>query len=113
MKLKIVIFLWFVIGQVIMASPRVEQLTFYSGYLNDQITVGQELSVRFAKNLLIYTGFESYLDSFEMTYFSPSMIDYKLGLSYKQLGWEHSCIHALDKISDDILPIRDRFYVVW
>tara|TARA_B100000427_G_scaffold328516_1_gene341799 strand:- start:594 stop:935 length:342 start_codon:yes stop_codon:yes gene_type:complete len=113
MKLKIIIFLLFVIGQGLFASPRIEQLTFYSGYLNNQVTVGQELSVLLFDNLLLYTGFESYLASYETTYFSPSMIDYKIGLFYDQVGWEHSCLHSLDKTSDNTLPIRDRFYVVW
>tara|TARA_B100000427_G_scaffold59703_1_gene46977 strand:- start:587 stop:928 length:342 start_codon:yes stop_codon:yes gene_type:complete len=113
MNLKVVVIILLLIGQGLMASPRVEQLTFYSGYLNNQITVGQELSVLLMSDLLVYTGFESYLNSFEMTYFSPSLIDYKLGFMFKQFGWEHSCIHSLDKISDVTLPIRDRFYVVW
>ena len=113
MKIKIIIFLLFVIGQGCLASPRLEKLTFFSGYLRDQVTVGQEVSIRLLDDVLLYTGFESYLNSFESTYFSPSMIDYKLGLTLKQLGWERSCIHALDQESDDVLPIRDRFYVVW
>ena len=95
------------------AVPKVQSLFFYTGTGDKQIFVGQSLVVKLREHLSLSTEFESYLQSFEGTYFSPSLLDYKIGVSGKYVGWEHSCVHALDKQNSLQLPIRDRFFVRW
>ena len=101
------------LGSGVFASPKIDRVEFYSGLLKNQVTVGQFLSLSVTPGFMVYTGFESYLQSFEGTYFSPSMIDYMLGIKFKNFGWEHACLHVLDKNREKNLPIRDRFYMEW
>ena len=101
------------LGSGVFASPKIDRVEFYSGLLKNQVTVGQFLSLSVTPGFVVYTGFESYLQSFEGTYFSPSMIDYMLGIKLENFGWEHACLHVLDKNREKNLPIRDRFYMEW
>ncbi|RAP31375.1 hypothetical protein DID76_02950 [Candidatus Marinamargulisbacteria bacterium SCGC AG-414-C22] len=86
---------------------------YYIGQGLDKVKVGQELAIKITNSLWLKTDFESYLKSFNGTFFSPEKINFGLGIEYKQWGWIHYCMHDLDQSSDFKYPIRNKFYVQW
>ena len=104
---------YFILSVSTVATPQLQSLRLYSGVQDNGISVGQSLSVSLFDSLVLYTDFESYLQSFEGSYFSPSLLDYKLGIALGQFAWEHSCVHQLDNQASAVLPIRDRFSWSW
>ena len=70
------------LGLGVFASPKIERVDFYSGLLKNQVTVGQFLSLSVTPGFMVYTGFESYLQSFEGTYFSPWVSTVQIAFLY-------------------------------
>ena len=113
MRLKNIIIILLCLTHYCFATIHVQNYSLSSGMIHDIITVGQDVEILILNKITLYTGFESYMKKFNTTYFSPSIIDYRLGIKIEHLGWEHSCMHSLDSISSSQLPIRDRFYLTW
>ena len=86
---------------------------FYTGKRLGVVTVGQKISLTIGKDITIQTDFESFLESFNTTYFSPGKIYYGTGIQYKQLGIMHYCLHSIDQAQTNTFPIRNKIYFQW
>ena len=86
---------------------------FYSNYRTDTITVGQRFLWFGSKNLEFFTDFESYLEQFNQSSFTPSKINYGIGFRYKHFSWEHHCLHDIDRKSGLYYPVKNKFSWSW
>ena len=86
---------------------------YYSGKRFELVTVGQRFNVHFTDNFRFNTDFESFMNKFAGTFFSPGKIYYGTGFEYKNFGWMHYCLRDLDKSSGVLYPIRNKFYIQW
>ena len=62
---------------------------YYSGKRFGLTTVGQRFNFHITKDIRINTDFESMMNKFAGTFFSPGMIYYGTGIEYKNFGMMH------------------------
>ena len=86
--------------------------TFYTSKRFGLNTVGQEFSITF-KDFKISTDFESFMEKYNGTFFTPSYIYYGTGIEYKNIGIMHYCLHDLDRKTSSSYPIRNKIYFQW
>ena len=87
--------------------------SYYMGLREEITSVGQKFNWAITNNLALFTDFESQMAAYHGDSFQPSRINYGIGLRYKNIAWEHQCLHDIDTYRNTAYPKKNKISFYW